>query len=54
MRETNGTSFVSYLRPTCLESGVVVGLGVALMGLGSLGVVALVVGVDGRLVSFDC
>jgi len=43
LRETNGTSFVSYLRPTCLESGVVV----------VLGVVALVV-VGGRLVSFDC
>ena len=39
---------------TCLESGVVVGLGVALLGVGSIGVVALVVGVDGRLVSFDC
>ena len=49
MHETNGTSFVSHLRPTCLESGVVVGLGVALMGVG-----ACVVGVDGRSVSFDC
>jgi len=54
LRETNDVLIVSYLRPTCLESGVVVGLGVALMGVGSIGVVALVVGVDGRLVSFDC